>query len=137
MRIIINIKKSNVIHFRSTKKKQSDVKFYINKQVVEYTSCYKYLGIYCDEHLKFHEAISTLSNSGSRALGSIIHKYKANKYMGLSTYSKLYESCVLPVLNYCSIVWAHADCSKSDQVQYKAMGVFMGVHKHAPLLGII
>ena len=57
--------------------------------------------------------------------------------MGLSTYSKLYESCALPVLNYSSIVWAHADYSKSDQVQYKALLVFMGLHRHASLLGIV
>ena len=40
-------------------------------------------------------------------------------------------------MTYCSPIWSHADISKLNQVQNKAMRVFLGVHKYAPIHGVI
>ena len=56
--------------------------------------------------------------------------------MGFSTYTKLYESCVLPVINYCTGVWGYKNYNKFDQVQQRALRVFLGVHKYAPIAAI-
>jgi hypothetical protein len=43
---------------------------------------------------------SALADSASRALGGVIGKTKTLKDIGYATYSKLYQTCVCPVLDY-------------------------------------
>ena len=132
-----NIDKSNFIHFRNVKKKQSEIKFHIGNDDLSYTSSYKYLGIILDEHLRFDKAIEELACSANRALGAVISKYKSNRNMSFEVYKKLFNTCVEPILTYCAPIWQQADCSKLDQVQCKAIRVFLGLHRFAPILGII
>ena len=40
-------------------------------------------------------------------------------------------------MTYCSSVWGHCNCDKLEQVYFSAMRAYMGIHKFAPLLGII
>ena len=134
--VTINMKKSNVIHFRSKRKLRSEYVFRIGSHKLLYVNSYKYLGVYLDQHLTFVENITNLAGSGSRALGKIISLYKNNRSMGLNTYRKLYESCVCPVLDYSCAVWQHADCNKIDQVHNRAMRVFLGLHRFSPILGL-
>ena len=60
----------------------------------------KYLGVILHEHVDFGVAAEVLAGAVGRALGSILHKYKQIKGLGYYTYSKLYQSCVCPVLDY-------------------------------------
>jgi hypothetical protein len=135
-RVKVNITKSNVLHFRHSKKKCSEVDFSLGEQKIEYASSYKYLGIILDEHLTFSKAINELASSANRALGSLISKYKLNKNMGYSTFTKLFNSCILPILTYCCPVWSHVDFSKLIQIQVRAMRMFLGVHKFAATIGV-
>ncbi len=43
-----------------------------------------------------------LAGAGGRAMGSIISKLKSVKNVGFETYTKLYHSGVVPVLDYSS-----------------------------------
>ncbi len=43
-----------------------------------------------------------LANSAGRALEDIYNKYRLNKGFGYDTYTKLYHSDVVPILDYCS-----------------------------------
>ena len=52
------------------------------------------LGVTFNELADFSIYLSSLAASGTRALGSIINKYKQNNYMLYNTYSKLVQSCV-------------------------------------------
>jgi len=131
--ISLNLKKSKCVHFRPQNVERTEFDFKINNKSLEITSTYKYLGLYFHEHLDFNENALILSQSANRALGSIISKYKSNKHMGFSTYSKLYHACVLPILNYSSGVWGYKRYSKTDGVHQLAMRVFLGVHKFAPI----
>ena len=45
---------------------------------------------------------------------SKIHTYKD---VGYNTYSKLFNSCVAPVIDYCSGVWGFEQFNKIDTVQ--------------------
>ena len=40
--------------------------------------------------------------------------------MGFSTYTKLFHTCVLPIMTYCSSVWGHCNCDKLEQVYFSA-----------------
>ena len=55
---------------------------------------------------------NALAEGASRALGKVLAKYYKNKGLGYKTYTKLYESCVYPIMDYCASVWGHAKMIK-------------------------
>ena len=80
--------------------------FHIGDQSNEYASVYRYLGSDLHENLDFNETIEelVLSQAGGRAYGLMISKIHGFKDIGYNTYSKRFNSCVVPVLDYCSDV---------------------------------
>ena len=136
-RVSINFNKSNIIHFRKIRKCETEVQFVMGEQEINKTPNYKYLGIILDEHLKFTKATDTIAASAQRALGSIVSKYKSYRDMGYKTYSTLFSAGVLPILNYCCPAWYFCDNPKLEQVQTRAMRVCLGVHRFAPINGLI
>ena len=86
--------------------------------------------------MDFNATADALFNSGGRALGSMISKIHNFKDVGFETYTKLYNSCVTPVTDYCSGVWGFRDFNKSDMVQNRAIRYFLGVHRFTPILAI-
>ena len=48
----------------------------------------------------------------------------------------MFMSGVAPILDYSSVVWGYPEIPKIDTVQYRAMRIFLGVHKHAPNLAV-
>jgi len=53
-----------------------------------------------NEYLDFSHTASILAAAGIRALGVLTYKYYKMKGMHFETYKKLFDTCVLPVLNY-------------------------------------
>jgi len=94
------------------------------------------LGIILDEHLLFNVTASVLADSGNRALASILTKFSKLKGLGFITYSKLYHTGVVPILDYCSGVWGFQKFGYLDAVQNKAIRFFLGIHRFAPNLAI-
>ena len=135
-RLRINYAKSNVLHFRNKGKERSTFEFHIGNQPVDYATVYRYLGIHMHENLDFTETAEILSQAGSRALGAMISKIHTYKDVGYNTYSKLFNSCVAPVIDYCSGVWGFKQFNKIDTVQNRAIRYFLGVHRFTPLLAI-
>ena len=135
-RIIINKDKSKIMHFRKKLKSPTEFKFQLGSDELKLVKSYKYLGITLDYCLNFNENLDILASSAQRALGSIINKYKNYRSMGFQTYTKLYDSCVKPIIDYCSPVWSHTDSNKTELVQHRAIRAFMGVHRYAPLDGL-
>ena len=97
---------------------------------------YKYLGIILDEHLTYNECATTLADSAGRALGSVISKFYSFKNIGYSTFSKLYDTTVWPILDYCSSIWSFKKHNYAAKVQDRAARYFLGVHKNAPSLAV-
>ena len=133
----INLKKSKIMHFRKEGKVRSDTEIHLGPDIMQYVSEYKYLGVYLDEYLNFYHHAKIISESGSRALGALIAKYKSSKYMGYSTFTKCYDTCILPVLNYGAEIWGYSSETKTVLVQNKAMRVFLGVNQRTPNIGMI
>lgn len=135
-RVYVNCSKSKIMHFRKSNTERTVFEFKCGKTVLDYVSSYKYLGITLYEFLKYDENAKLLAEAAGRALGSIVAKYKLHGYMGYNTYSKLYESCVCPVMDYSSGVWGFKNYDKINSVQNKAMRIFLGVHRFAPTLAL-
>ena len=86
-----------------------------------------YLGLIIDVQVDFKNAITTLAQSGTRALGVLIYK---NKIIGLSVhmYNTLYNVCVVHVITYCSSMWGTKKLSRLVTVQNKAMRNYVCVN---------
>ena len=95
-------------------------------------SRYKYVGIVLDEMLDYSVTANVLADSGGRALGSLYTKFRNNKGFGYTTYTKMFDSCVSPMLDYCSGVWGYNKLEKLDTVQNRAIRLFLGVHRFTP-----
>ena len=60
---------------------------------------------------------------------------KSTEY-GISTYTKLFDSCVAPVLDYSSGVWGFSKYNCLEAIQNRAIRIYLGVHKFAPILAL-
>ena len=113
--LIVNKEKSKIVHFRQQYKNRTTSTFTLESEKLDIVEKYKYLGIVLHEFLDFKESTSCLAAAGGRALGAINSKFKHVKNMGVKTYTKLFDNCVVPVLHYCAGVWG----LQSHQVSYK------------------
>ena len=94
---------------------------------------YKYLGVILDDHLKYTVCSKTLADSGGRALSAVVSKFKQFKDIGYGCYTKMFDACVAPVLDYGSGIWGKAKVNHSDIIQNKAYRYFLGVHNFTPV----
>ena len=135
-RLRVNINKSKVLHFRPVNHNATQYNFSYGENMLERVPDYKYLGVYLDEFMKYVKCSSLLADSAGRALGGIISKIKTLKDCGYKTYTRLFESGVLPILNYGSEIWGFGNFPKCDSIMNRAMRYFMGVHRFAPTDGV-
>ena len=101
-RIEINFSKTEAMHFKNKGRRCSYFEFKIGHDIIEYTVCYRYLGVHIDEHLDFSVTAQTLPKASGRAHGVINSKVQSYKDVGFRTYSKMFQSCVVLVMDYCS-----------------------------------
>lgn len=135
-RLSINAQKSQIMHFRKSRKNVTKFVFKIGKEVLKITDKYKYLGVVLHENLNFSCTTEVLANSAGRAFGSIMSKFKQMKNMGFSTYTTLFENCVDPVLYYAAGIWGTKCYKKVEDIQLRAIRFFLGVHKFTSLLAL-
>ena len=69
-------------------------------------------------------------------MGKIIAKHYQNKGLGYKTFTKLYQACVVPVMDYCSGIWGYGDNENLDRVHQRAIRAFLGLNRYAPIAGI-
>lgn len=93
---------------------------------------YKYLGVFLTEYLDYSHLSEVLTGAAGRALGSIISKTRCIRNCGYDTFTKLFQSGVLPVMEYAAGVWGYKPY-KTEDVGNRAMRYFLGVNKFAPL----
>ena len=124
----VNNSKSKIVHFRYHKQRQTNSHFIYGGETLEIVKEYKYLGIILDEYLNFNTCSKSLADSGGRALGAIISKFKYMKDVGFMSYSKMYESGVIPVVDYGSAIWGSAKHKQSELIQNRTIRYFLGVH---------
>jgi len=135
-RLQVNVDKSKIMHFRKPNKPMSTFNFQLGSINMEYVHEYRYLGLVLNEHLNYNDTCEVLSRSAGRAFGSCINKFKSLKNMEFKTYTTIYNTCILPVMNYGSEIWGFKDYSTCNNLHMKIMKFFLGVHKHTPNIGV-
>ena len=137
-RVTVYIDKTKVLHFRNPPKKSCEHLFKFNGMTIDKCEEYKYLGITLNYSLSMNRAVDKLHKAGSHALSSIVSKLKDNKDLGFQSYSKLYESMVVPILDYAVGAWGlnSMRCKQLDYVQHRAMRFYCGTPRTTPICGI-
>ena len=131
--ITCNSEKSKVIHFRPANTPLTNFPFMLDQTILELVPEYKYLGLVFNEHLWYENATDILSKSGSRALYSLFSKVKDNWDLGFDVFTKLYDSCVRPIIEYGSAIWGHDLYYNIENVCKKAIRFYLGMPRRTPI----
>ena len=129
----VNLKKSNVIHFRKKNLPETLFKFKYKQNEMLKTHEYKYLGILFNEFGNLDSAVELLADSASRALGVIISKYKILKNVRFHSFTRMYNAGVIPILQYGAEIWGFGKYSPPDKIHHRAMRFLLGVHRFTPV----
>jgi hypothetical protein len=135
-RVLINTDKSKCIHFRPGRRQQTSYEFRIGQNIIELVDSYKYLGVTFSYKGDFSLNAEILAKSAGRALGKVISKIRSIKEFGSRTFEKLYESCIVPIMDYCSGVWGYKTFQSIENIQHRAIRHYLGVHRFTPILAL-
>ena len=130
-RMKINSDKTQIVHFRPTRQQRSSFVWKFGDDILQTVSTYRYLGVFLHEHLDFKIMADAMSNAASRALGSLRYKLNNLKECRYDTITKLYLSCIVPILDYGASVWGYNNFSRPEAIQHRVIRYFLGVHRFA------
>ena len=105
--------------------------FNLDGSELELVSKYKYLGFFFNEHMDMKEGINVLSEAAGRSLSGIIAKFASFRDAGFQTYTKLCESCVVPIMDYFSGIRGFLKYPTIDKVHNRACRFYLGLHAKA------
>ena len=131
-RMLLNTEKTQTVHIRHKNAQKTTFIFKVAGTNVKIVNRYRYLGVTFNELFGKQEPGNILADGANRALGKLLSKYYLNKGLGIGTYTKLYESCVVPVMDYCSSIWGYNDNDKLDKIHMKTIRCYNGVNRYAP-----
>ena len=117
-RLSVNYDKSKIMHVRNKHTVLTNCDFTL---VIEKVNSYKYLVVHLNEIVDFSSSTHILAEAAGRALGGIIGKFRRFKNIGFATYSKLYETCVVPIADYGSNVWGLKNSKNAETVHKRAI----------------
>ncbi len=113
----MNIGKTKVVHYRKASVPRIQFKFECCGNEVDVVNEYKYLGVVLNETLDFTTIANILADFSGRAFSSIHSKMKDFAILDYEIYTKLFETCIIPIMDYSSAVWGYKDYPYSNAVQ--------------------
>ena len=130
--IMINMKKSQIVHFRQHSTKQTEYMFTVNDSPMLVVNQYKYLGLVLDYKLDYRVTAKAVAKSATRALGLLIAKAKVLGGLAFKCFTKLYESMVVRIMRYGASIWGHKEYDCINAVHNRMCRFFLGVGKFTP-----
>ena len=129
-KLTMNESKTKIMTFASSKKlnKIRKPKISLNGEDIKSVLSYKYLGVTLDQELNFAMYVR---NMIKRLRFKSILLYRSRKYMSKPVLLRVYKSHVLPVIDYCDILYAGTNVVVLDtlqRVQNKCLKTCMGMH---------
>jgi hypothetical protein len=132
-KLSLHIGKTNCMLICSRQRRHwlTDSKLNLNLEncKIEQVEDLKYLGITIDSCLRYDEYMKVLIGKLNRSLGVL---RRASKYVGQVTRATLYNTLVLPHIDFCSTVWGcgitKGDVKKLQRVQNCAMKIILECH---------
>ena len=134
--------KTELIHFirRRQPSPDPDSSVYLpNGFLIEPSSCVRWLGVWLDSRLSFHNHIKAKTTAATRSYFALRRLANTQKGLTVSIMRQLYISTVLPILDYGSEVWwmgQKTAISKLVTVQNGAMRSILRAFKTTPIAAL-
>lgn len=132
----VNIDKTKIIHFRKARMERTQIEFTLGAHNIDIATEYRYLGLDFNETFDPVHGVSKLCTSASRAIGKIVSKYYSIDGISHTVFKHMFESFVVPIMDYASPIWGTRRYDGCAVIQNRAMRTFLGVGKCAPLPAI-
>ena len=113
-KLSLNISKTNFMQFQ-TVHSHTDHQYSIeiDNKPLERKDSIKFLGIIIDKNLTWNHHLSNVSSQISRGIGIL---YRVKNLLSKCTLLSLYNTLILPYLNYGNIVWGNCCKTKLDDI---------------------
>ena len=113
-RLLLNVKKTNLILFRTKNKRITEnVKIHIDGVDISRVTTIKFLGVIINETLTWDDHMKLIYNKISKSNGIIQRvSYNLPTFILLS----LYYTIVHPYFEYCNIIWANVKSKYLDKL---------------------
>ena len=132
-RLTLNIKKTKFIVFgtRQRLRQVPPLNLSINGEQLEQVDNMKYLGVILDQFLTFDQHTDYIHSKAVKKLGIV---RKARDFLDLGTSVKLYQSLVLPHMDYCDIIYSctsESNLQKLQKIQNCACRILLRADRRA------
>ena len=104
---------------------------------IDIVSSYRCLGVELTEFLDYTHTATVLYESAGRALGALVAKYHNLNGLGYDSYTKIYQSTVVPVSDYASGVWGGKASVICNKVHFRDIRSYLGVGKFTPVAALM
>ena len=104
--------------------------------IIYSTQVNKYLGFWINEHLDLNTSIEHTACAAKKAVGILIAKSRSSGGFTFDVYFHLFQTLVLPIINYTAAIWGHQEYSCIQQIQNQTMRAFLGVGRVAPICAL-
>lgn len=127
-KLSINLKKTHYMHFTlHTSKRNTPMNIKIDGHPIHSCEFTKFLGLTIDNRMNWSHHINSIANKISRNIG-VLKKVKG--LLPRKSLIQIYNSLILPYLNYCHVIWAKAPRVHFERLvvlQKKAMRLICNV----------
>ena len=123
----VNLSKTKIMIFKRKNVKVSHTTFMYNGLPVEVVDEYKYLGLVFTSNGLFTRASSVLASQANKALFALFKKASHLGYPDPSVMCHLFNSLVLPVLEYGGVIWGNRIFTVIERVHLRFCKFVLGV----------
>ena len=125
-RMKLNLEKTEFCIFsRKTDEEMSNVTVKMDGKDIKRTDSPKLLGVILDEKLNFHIHVDAVERKATKAAASLSIVGRSEQ-ISAQNMLKLYQSIVLPHMEYGSTVWQIGNCEQLDKIQRKCLALCLG-----------
>ena len=101
-KLVLNVSKTHYMQFGNNNSTENETDLYINNMKIEHVRTVKFLGIFLDEEMKWKSHVNHIISKISKNIGIMS---KLRDCLPQHILLLLYNTLVLPHLNYCIILW--------------------------------
>ena len=115
-KLTLNVSKTKVMIFGSRPRLPTfaQLQIFHNGVAIERVKQYKYLGVILDEHMSWVDHIDYTAKKISQRIGFL--RRSAKPCLPNSTFKMLSSAMVLPLFDYCDVVWSSCSHNCSDKL---------------------
>ena len=120
-KLSLNKLKSKFMLFHQPQKRVTIPKLKINNTLIECVDEFNYLGLIINKHLKWNSHVNIIGNKISQTIG-VINKLK--HLIPQKILLTIYNSLILPHINYCILAWGH-DSNRISKLKKKTIRIIV------------